>query len=165
MSSSSSSSSSSPSSFSFKRNLALLCYGGLYQGCGQELIYNHLFSTIFGAGKQPLTVMMKVCFDMLLIQPILSLPIAYVIKAPIFGYSIVDSMKCYVKDVKEKALLKKCWLVWAPTQIISFTVIPTHFRISFMACVSFFWIILFSSISSSSTNNNNNNNNGERINQ
>lgn len=142
------------SSFSFKRNLALLCYGGLYQGCGQEVIYNRLFSALFGAGTQPRAVLMKVCFDMLVIQPAISLPIAYVIKAPIFGYSLADSMKRYVRDVREKNLLKTCWMVWAPTQLVSFTVIPTHLRISFMACISFFWIIMFSSISSSSKSEN-----------
>ena len=138
-------------SFSFKRNLALLCYGGFYQGCGQELIYNNLFSTLFGAGTQLRTVMMKVCFDMLMVQPLVSLPIAYLIKAPIFGYSLADSMRRYANDVRQHNLLKTCWMVWMPTQIVSFTMIPTHLRISFMACVSFFWIIMFSSISSSTS--------------
>jgi protein Mpv17 len=138
-------------SFSFKRNLALLCYGGFYQGCGQELIYNNLFSALFGAGTQLRTVMMKVCFDMLMVQPLVSLPIAYLIKAPIFGYSLADSMRRYASDVKHQNLLKTCWKVWTPTQIVSFTFVPTQFRISFMACVSFFWIIMFSSISSSTT--------------
>lgn len=142
-------SSSRSMSFSFKRNFALLCYGGFYQGCGQALIYNNLFSALFGVGTQPRTVMMKVSFDMLMVQPLVSLPIAYLIKAPIFGYSLADSMRRYVNDVKQQNLLKKCWMVWAPTQIVSFTFIPTHLRISFMACISFFWIILFSSISSS----------------
>jgi len=137
--------------FSFKRNLALLFYGGLYQGCGQQLIYNNLFSKLFGCGRHPRIVMMKVCFDMLLVQPGISLPIAYLIKAPIFGYSLTESIHKYINDIQQQNLLKHCWLVWAPTQIISFTIIPTHLRISFMACISFFWIILFSSISSSSS--------------
>lgn len=141
-------SASQPKSFSFKRNLALLFYGGLYQGCGQELIYNNLFSMLFGAGTQARTVMTKVCFDMLMVQPFLSLPIAYVIKAPIFGYSFSDSIRRYLVDVKQNRLLQQCWMVWTPTQIVSFMLIPKHLRISFMACVSFFWIILFSSISS-----------------
>ena len=141
--------------FSIKRNLALLFYGGLYQGCAQSLIYNNLFSVLFGAGTHHRTVLMKVCVDMLLIQPALSLPIAYVIKAPIFGHSLSDSIRRYVLDVKHKKLLQTCWLVWTPTQIVSFTVIPPHLRISFMACVSFFWIILFSTLTSSSASSEN----------
>lgn len=136
--------------YSVKRNIALLCYGGLYQGCAQSLIYNNMFSALFGVGTHHRTVLMKVCFDMLIIQPILSLPIAYIIKAPIFGHSFSDSIRRYVQDVKYKKLLHKCWLVWAPAQIVSFTIIPPHLRISFMACVSFFWIILFSTMTSSS---------------
>lgn len=158
-------SSSAVSSFSFKRNLALLCYGGFYQGCGQELIYNNLFSTLFGTGTQLSTVATKVCFDQLLIQPLVSLPIAYAIKAPIFGHSLRDSIKNYVGDIKERNLLKKCWMVWTPTQILTFTVVPTHFRITFMACVSFFWIIMFSSISSSSSKEENLVNGLERMEQ
>mmetsp|Transcript_26754 Transcript_26754/g.62852 ORF Transcript_26754/g.62852 Transcript_26754/m.62852 type:complete len:293 (+) Transcript_26754:245-1123(+) len=141
--------------FSIKRNLALLCYGGIYQGCAQQLIYNNLFLALFGAGTDYRTVLMKVSFDMLLIQPILSLPIAYLIKAPIFGHSVSDSIRKYLEDVRKKKLLQTCWMVWTPTQIVSFTVVPPHLRISFMACVSFFWIILFSTLTSSASNNGN----------
>eukprot|EP00751_Fragilariopsis_kerguelensis_P018346 CAMPEP_0170840910 /NCGR_PEP_ID=MMETSP0734-20130129/4851_1 /TAXON_ID=186038 /ORGANISM="Fragilariopsis kerguelensis, Strain L26-C5" /LENGTH=228 /DNA_ID=CAMNT_0011208793 /DNA_START=579 /DNA_END=1261 /DNA_ORIENTATION=- len=137
--------------FSVKRNVALLFYGGLYQGCGQELIYNNLFSTVFGVGRHPRIVFLKVCLDMLVIQPCVSLPLAYLIKAPIFGSTLKESIQKYLQDIQQRNLLKHCWLVWAPTQLISFTIIPTHLRISFMAYISFFWIILFSSISSSSS--------------
>jgi len=137
--------------FSVKRNVALLFYGGLYQGCGQELIYNNLFSTLFGVGRHPRIVFLKVFLDMFVIQPCVSLPLAYLIKAPIFGSTMKESIQKYLQDIQQRNLLKHCWLVWAPTQMISFTIIPTHLRISFMACISFFWIILFSSISSSSS--------------
>jgi hypothetical protein len=133
----------------FRRNLALLCYGGLYQGCCQELIYNTVFSALFGSGTNAWTVAKKVSFDMLFLQPGLSLPIAYLIKAPIMGQSLTEAMRRYFYDVRHKSLWTKCWAVWTPTQIVSFAVIPTHFRITFMACVSFFWIILFSTISAS----------------
>jgi len=146
--------------FNPRRTLAFFCYGGLYQGCGQELIYNHLFSALFGSGTRPRSVVAKVCFDMLVIQPFLSLPIAYLIKAPIFGRSVGDALGQYRTDVAEKGLLKTCWKVWAPTQVVSFAIVPTHLRITFMACVSFFWIILFSTISSSGSEKN-----SERIKQ
>lgn len=147
-------------SFNPRRTLAFLCYGGLYQGCGQELIYNHLFSALFGSGTRARSVVAKVCFDMLVVQPFLSLPIAYLIKAPIFGHSVGDALGQYRTDVAEKGLLKTCWKVWAPTQVVSFAIVPAHLRITFMACVSFFWIILFSTISSSGSEKN-----SERIKQ
>lgn len=134
---------------SFKRNLALLCYGGCYQGCGQDIIYNKLFTALFGAGTHLRTATIKVVFDMLMVQPFLCLPIAYVIKAPIFGYSVSESLRKYLRDVRHGRLLQTCWLVWTPAQMLCFTVIPTHLRISFIACISFFWLILFSTISAS----------------
>ena len=137
--------------FCFKRNLALLFYGGLYQGCGQEFIYNNLFSWLFGTGTNLACVMKKVSMDTFVMQPILSLPIAYLIKAPIFGQTLRQAMSNYIRDVKYKKLLQQCWKVWIPAEMVIFTLVPTHLRISSIACVSFFWIMMFSSISSSSS--------------
>lgn len=137
--------------FCFKRNLALLFYGGLYQGCGQEFIYNSFFSWLFGTGTNIACVMKKVSMDMLVMQPILSLPIAYLIKAPIFGQTVRQAMSNYVRDLRHKQLLQQCWKVWIPAETVIFTLVPTHLRISSIACVSFFWIMMFSSISSSSS--------------
>jgi len=135
-------------SFNMKRNLAFICYGGFYQGCCQEYIYNGLFTNLFGAGSAFKNVAMKVSCDCLLVCPLVGLPIAYLIKAAVFRYSIGEAFSRYVTDIKENQLLKRCWSIWAPAQCVSFAFVPTHLRISFMACVSFFWIIMLSSISS-----------------
>ena len=34
----------------FRRNLAFILYGGLYQGMAQEIIFNDVFPIIFGDG-------------------------------------------------------------------------------------------------------------------
>ena len=137
--------------FCYKRNLALLFYGGLYQGCAQNFIYNNWFSWLFGTGTNIGCVMKKVSMDMLVMQPILSLPIAYLIKAPIFGQTLKQAMSNYFRDLKHKQLLQQCWKIWIPAETVIFTLVPTHLRISSIACVSFFWIMTFSSISSSSS--------------
>jgi|EP00979_Chaetoceros_neogracilis_P013532 hypothetical protein len=134
--------------FNIKRNLAFICYGGFYQGCCQEYIYNVLFTSLFGAGSAFKNVAMKVSCDCLLVCPLVGLPIAYLIKAAVFRHSVGEAYSRYMTDIKENKLLKRCWSIWAPAQCLSFAFVPTHLRISFMACVSFFWIIILSSISS-----------------
>ena len=136
--------------FEFKRNLAFLFYGGAYQGCFQEHLFNKLFPMIFGEGKGLLTVGMKVTFDMLIVSPFLCLPVAYLIKGAIYRLSFIESIRRYIHDVRQNALLKTYWSVWYPVQIFNFLLIPKQFRISFIACFSFFWLIALSTISGKS---------------
>ena len=132
--------------FQFKRNLAFLFYGGAYQGCFQEHLFNKIFPMIFGEGKGPLTIGLKVTFDMLVVSPFLCLPVAYFIKGAIYNTSILESVRRYIHDIKQNALLKTYWSVWYPVQIFNFMFVPKQFRISFIACFSFFWLIALSTI-------------------
>lgn len=141
-------SSSEEETVNIRRNMAFIIYGGLYQGIFQEFLFNGIFPRIFGDGTSALTVAKKVMFDMLFISPLICLPFAYIIKALVFQQSFLDGVKKYISDVKNNGLLGKYWLVWCPVQCMTFTIIPTEFRISFIACFSFFWLILLSTISS-----------------
>ena len=140
----------SPPSFQMKRNLAFLLYGGVYQGCFQEHLFNKIFPIIFGEGNSLLTVGLKVSFDMLIVSPFLCLPVAYLIKGIIYRLSIMDSINHYIHDVKENGLLKTYWAVWWPVQAFNFMLVPKQFRITFIACFSFFWLIMLSAISGKS---------------
>jgi hypothetical protein len=63
--------------FDFQRNIGFLLYGGIYQGCIQEYLYNYLFPTFFGNSGTWTNVMEQVAMDMLVLTPILCLPVAY----------------------------------------------------------------------------------------
>jgi len=141
------------SRFEVRRNLAFLFYGGAYQGCCQEFLFNHIFPALFGESTAPLTVLSKVSFDMLVVSPFLCLPVAYIIKGAIYRQSFNEALRRYINDVKDKNLIFKYWSVWGPVQCLTFTIIPEHFRITFIAFISFFWSIILSSISGGSTNN------------
>jgi hypothetical protein len=134
-------------SFEYKRNIAFLFYGGLYQGCFQEFMFNTIFPLLFGTATDLRTVITKVSFDMLVVSPFLCLPVAYVLKGAIYKDTIIDSIKRYMYDVKENKLLKKYWMLWSPAQCLTFSLIPEHFRIGFIAGISFFWLMILSSIS------------------
>lgn len=129
----------------WKRTLVFILYGGFYQGCAQEFIYNSVLP-ILGTGTDMKTVARKVAVDMGLISPLLCIPAAYVIKGSLIGNSFQQSLANYVDDVLHQGVVFKNWMIFVPVQCITFSIIPEHFRVSFVACISFFWMILLSSI-------------------
>lgn len=133
-----------------KRNLSFIMYGGLYQGIAQFIIYNQIFPLMFGDGTDIVTVLSKVAFDNMFISPLVCLPVAYLAKSIVFQFSLEEAKERYIHDVKD-GLIFKYWSFWVPAQSLTFSVIPTHLRIVWVAAVSFFWLVVFSSISSNST--------------
>jgi protein Mpv17 len=131
----------------WRRTLAFLLYGGLYQGCVQYFIFNECFPRWFGSGEDVWTVATKVLFDLFALTPFLCLPFAYLFKAFAFRYSPAEGISRYLEDAK-RDLLVKYWIFWGPTQCITFGVMPAQWRIPFIAAMSFFWLITLSTISS-----------------
>lgn len=133
-----------------RRNFGFALYGALYQGMALELIYNGIYPIFFGTGTGVLTVTAKVVFNLLVQSVFLTLPLAYLIKGWFENRTLKQSLNSYGKDVQSKGLLRKYFLFWGPAQFITFRFIPEHFRISFIASLSFFWMIVLSRLSSSS---------------
>ena len=140
----------SPFKLQHKRILTFLFYGGLYQGCFQEFLFNVVYPRIFGLDTTLSTAVKKVCAEMFLVSPTLCIPCVYLVKAVLCGHSIRRGLGDYTHDVMKNGILIKYWMIWGPVNMMAFTVIPTHFRISFIAFFSFFWNILLSSISAKS---------------
>jgi len=131
-----------------RRNLAYIAYGGIFVGLMCHMEYNHLFPLMFGTEQSLAIVAEKVIFDCFVSAPLMWLPPAYLIKALVYDYPMQEGLEKYVTDVKTNGLLWKYWSVWVPAQSISFSVVPDHLRVAFMAFVSFFWFIMFSTLSS-----------------
>jgi len=134
-----------------RRNLAYILYGGIFVGALCHYEYDLLLPMLFGAEHSLLTSQKEVLFDNFVSGPLVWLPPAYLIKAIVYDYSLEEGMQKYVNDVMKEGLLHKYWAVWLPAQSVSFTVVPDHLRVAFMASLSFFWFILFSTVSSSSS--------------
>mmetsp|Transcript_6213 Transcript_6213/g.13520 ORF Transcript_6213/g.13520 Transcript_6213/m.13520 type:complete len:241 (+) Transcript_6213:131-853(+) len=132
-----------------RRSAMFLIYGGLYQGCANEFLYNSVLPRL-GTGTDWRTVGKKVAADAFGIVPFLCIPMAYLVKGLLLGRSVRDSYSNYWSDVVNKGVLFKNWMIFIPVQCLTFSVIPEHFRVSFVACVSFFWMIILSCILSSS---------------
>jgi len=131
------------SSIDMKRMLAFLLYSGIYQGMCLNLIYNTVIPKLFGP-----SVIKNVLFSMFVVSPFLTLPIAYLFKALVFSHSPVAALQQYWSDIRHENLLKIYWTIWIPVQTVAFALVPQHLRISFIAAISFLWMIIFSSISS-----------------
>mmetsp|Transcript_12964 Transcript_12964/g.27946 ORF Transcript_12964/g.27946 Transcript_12964/m.27946 type:complete len:252 (+) Transcript_12964:721-1476(+) len=135
----------------FRRNLAYIIYGGIFIGALCHYEYDVLFPLLFGSEHSLTTSFREVIFDNFVSGPFVWLPPAYLIKAIVYDYPLREGVRKYTTDVTEHGLLQKYWTVWIPAQSVSFTVVPDHLRVAFMACVSFFWFIIFSTVSSSSS--------------
>lgn len=138
----------SPPKADIRRNVAYLLYGAIYQGMAQELVYNHAYPLMFGVGTDVVTVLSRVAFDLLVQTTLLTLPVAYLSKAIIYQYSFKEAIRRYLDDIRNHGLLIKYFSLWGPVQCLTFSIVPEHFRVTFIALVSFFWLIILSSIAS-----------------
>mmetsp|Transcript_17207 Transcript_17207/g.26639 ORF Transcript_17207/g.26639 Transcript_17207/m.26639 type:complete len:373 (+) Transcript_17207:174-1292(+) len=131
-----------------QRTFAFLMYGSVYQGACQEFIYNHLYPVWFGDGTEVSVVLIKVIFDCLIQTTLVTLPVAYLTKALIYRYSAKEAFRRYRSDIQEHGLLIKYYSLWFPVNCLTFSVVPEHYRVTWIAFVSFFWLMILSSISS-----------------
>lgn len=134
------------SSIDWKRTLVFLLYGGMYQGCVQDFLYNDAYPYVFGTKTDIRTVISKVILDMGFISPLICIPIVYLIKGSMLSISMGESLMNYKDDIVNKGVLTKNWSIFIPVQCLTFSIIPEHFRVSFVAMVSFFWTIILSGI-------------------
>lgn len=131
-----------------KRTLAFVLYGALYQGMVQEFIYNHLYSRLFGDSPTLSVIATKVAFDAIFHNALVCVPMAYIVKACVFRYSLREGLRRYLDDVLHHGLLLKYYSIWIPVNFCVYAFIPKHWRITTMAVVSFFWMTILSTIAS-----------------
>jgi len=62
----------------------------------------------------------------------------------VYRYPKRQAIAKYITDVKENGLLTKYWSLWLPATMINFCFVPPHFRILFVASISFFWMVILS---------------------
>lgn len=139
--------------FDLKRNVAMILYSGTTLGLGCEIMYNRLFPLIFGpAGPEAsiARVARMTAFDAFVNAPLVWLWPAYMTQALVYRYPKREAIQKYITDVKENGLLKKYWSLWIPVTTINFFYVPDHFRVAFVAFVSFFWMIILSIVANKS---------------
>ena len=132
--------------FESRRSLSSVVYGALCLGVGSNLMYTKLLPALCpGSGIG--AIVSQACLDNFLCAPLLWLPPAYMIKALFNRQSVMESLKNYVKDVREGKLLMRYWSVWLPAQGITFGMVPKHLRVVSTAIFSFIWFLILTSLS------------------
>jgi len=131
----------------WRRNLAFAIYSAVFVGLFAEYLYNSVHPIIFGHAITFKIVATKVLCDSLFVAPTVWIPPAYLMKAKMAGKALKDGWLHYVDDVRNRGVLFKYAAVWMPVMSITFSIIPIHFRVTFNAAVSFFWLIILSTLS------------------
>lgn len=124
------------------RVLAMALFSGTFCGCCYHAIFNVAFPRVFGVVKSWRVVTAQIASDGILVFPFLYMPVFYAINDGVrigtlawvptrWSEDIASSMREYVK-------------VWPATMLCVFTVIPVELRVSFIAGVSFAWLVVLS---------------------
>lgn len=126
-----------------KRNFSFAFFSGAYLGIGQHLIYNVVFTRMFGSGTDMITGVKKVIADSTVHVPMIYLPLYYPFKMVVLGEGTArDGMMRYRADVYD--VMTTYWSMWPMVHFISFTYMPQELRIGFVASVSFVWLVYLS---------------------
>jgi len=130
----------------WRRNAGFCTFGFLYLSLGQYWLYNKLFHKLcaplkanYGYG---VTVAAKVFLDQAIHHPFVYFPVFYSIKAAVEGRNWEWVWSKYTNEFRES--VKQLWMIWVPCQIVNFAVVPMHYRIPFVAAVSFVWTTVLS---------------------
>mmetsp|Transcript_3130 Transcript_3130/g.11145 ORF Transcript_3130/g.11145 Transcript_3130/m.11145 type:complete len:237 (+) Transcript_3130:106-816(+) len=130
----------------WRRNAGFCTFGFLYLSLGQYWLYNKLFHRLcaplkarYGYG---VTVAAKVFLDQAIHHPFVYFPVFYSIKAAVEGRDWEWVWSKYTTEFRES--VKQLWMIWVPCQIVNFAVVPMHYRIPFVAAVSFVWTTVLS---------------------
>lgn len=128
-----------------RRLLAVALFSGCFTGCAYHFIFNVTFPRIFGLSKSLATVSMKALADASLIFPFLYMPIFYSFDE-FFRHGTISSVPSrWFNDVS--SCLQEYAKIWPATMLCVFSVVPPDLRVSFIAGVSFMWLILLSVLS------------------
>jgi hypothetical protein len=107
----------------------------LYTGCFQCFLYHGLFPMWFGSDGSWITLTKQLLADNLIVGPLLYLPVAYIFKRSFTshqGLSLETSrqaIETYLEDISEHHLLEIYWAMWIPLQLMTYSLIPSHFRV------------------------------------
>lgn len=122
--------------YDLKRTLAQACFSATY--ASQVYVpWVRLLDKHIGGALTVRVGLVKASLDLLLLCPCLGLPSYYVWTSLAAGHTYgetVDRVKSNYADT-----LTGSWLVWAPIQVCTYSVVPAPFRVAFMYSGELAW--------------------------
>mmetsp|Transcript_37826 Transcript_37826/g.52527 ORF Transcript_37826/g.52527 Transcript_37826/m.52527 type:complete len:238 (+) Transcript_37826:146-859(+) len=135
----------------WRRQATFTIFGFFYLGGFQYSLYNSVFpkiclpiKTAYKTHGRSISVLAQVFVDQALHHPFLYFPSFYFVKAIATGEpnKLDFTVNKYKAEIVES--VQALWMVWVPCQIVNFGLVPMHFRIPFVAGVSFGWTVILS---------------------
>jgi hypothetical protein len=130
----------------WRRTLAFTIFGATYLGAWAQYKYSTLFVTLFGASKGAGVILLKIMSDMLVSGPLIYFPIYFAFKGALTGGSTRKGLGEYF-SAKGFGLLRRYWVVWTPTLLAMWWLVPSHLQCSFVCAVSLLWQVVLSTLS------------------
>lgn len=128
-----------------KRMLAMGLFSGTFTGCGYHFIFNVAFSRIIGQSTSTLYAIFKTAADAALIFPFLYMPTFYFFEEAVRYGRIDRIVQRWRMDITMS--MNKYVKIWPAAMLCVFTVVPAELRVTFIAAVSFGWLIVLSVMS------------------
>ena len=92
-------------------------------------------------------VLGKVCTEELLHYPFVALPLYFAYHSWVHHGDPRRGLHRYFQTHEGWDVLIANWMIWPAFDVLNFTVVPAHMRVTLVACVSFFWCITLSFLS------------------
>ena len=83
---------------------------------------------------------------MLWSAPFVYFPLYFIVKGLFNKQHPMASLKEFLKPAGFR-ILRSYWMVWLPTEVVMWTMVPAHLRIAFICAVSLIWQVFLSTMS------------------
>lgn len=127
----------------FKRTGLFFCFGAFYSGIICNALYSRIYPFLFQSRFHKLNAFASAVSDNFINTPFILFPTLYAMKEIFFvGGTLQTAYKKYKAEIWEACLTG--WKIWIPAHCVTFGVVPTHLRLPYVSCVSFFFFTIIS---------------------
>ena len=131
-----------------QRSVLFATFGTTYQGVFQYLMYNRGFEVWF-PGRGLRNVVTKIALTNLVSDPVFFFPAFYTMREAMGGErgaGAWDTVSRALDKYRANCVTdwRNSWAIWVPAHIVTYGFCPVHLRISWMASVSFAYVMLLS---------------------
>ena len=128
-----------------KRMAMFFAFGAGYQGCAQYWMLNHWFEWWFTAHR--FSTAKKVLAANLIADPVFFFPTFYSLKEILAtGECTRETVPAALAKYRSNLFedIRNSWMIWFPTHMVTYALVPIHLRMPWVACVSFGYVGLVS---------------------
>lgn len=128
-----------------RRMLAMALFSGTFCGCAYHVIFNTVFTRLWGTARSLSNLFAKVAADGLVVFPLLYMPTYFFFDETVRFCSMSNIAARWSNEMDET--MRNYVKIWPATMVCVFTIVPVELRVSFIAGVSLVWLIILSVIS------------------